>query len=202
MTLNLKVIQRALNQVPCSDIPHAGSENRHPAAVLIPLFQLDQAWHMLFIKRAHHKADRHSGQIAFPGGRAEPADQSLLETALREAREEIGLDPGDVTILGQTCTLDTVTNYRVTPFVGIIPWPYFWQLSPLEVGAIIPVNLSWLGNPKNYRIQSWTPDPEKYPFQEVIFYNRIQGELLWGATAQMVLDFLELLPFPLKEEKR
>lgn len=149
---------------------------------------------MLFIKRAHHKGDRHSGQIAFPGGRQEAVDHSLLDTALRETREEIGLPPNSIQIYGKLPELITVTDYKVTPFVGLIPYPHKLVLSPTEVEKTISIPLIWLSNQGNFEIKKWTPDPNRYPPHEVIFYSRYENEILWGATARMVKDFLELLP--------
>ncbi len=196
MNLSVEAIQQSLIPTqPGKTVPPLTNQpdRVHPAAVLVPLFQENQHWHLLFIKRAVHKSDRHSGQIAFPGGRSERGDSSLLDTALREAEEEIGLLPGDAAILGRLPSRDTVTDYRVTPFVGVVPWPYPWSLSPLEVDEIIPLSLDWLGNPENFEIKEWTSDPGKYPPQRVVFYQRIGEEILWGATARMVLDFLEMV---------
>ncbi len=164
------------------------------AAVLLPLFNNQEKWHLLFIKRAHYKGDRHSGQIAFPGGRMEPEDASLLDTALRETREEIGLNPTMVQILGKLPDLVTVSDYRVTPFIGLIPYPQDLILSPTEVERTISIPLNWLSDQENFEVKKWTPDPNRFSPQEVIFYSRFENEILWGATARMVHDLLQLLP--------
>jgi len=183
---------------------HPVTRSRHPsptskeflasAAVLLPLYHHQEEWYLLFIKRAHHKGDRHSGQIAFPGGRQESGDRSLRETALRETREEIGLPPNLIHIYGKLPDLITVTDYKVTPFVGLIPYPHNLILSPTEVEKTISIPLIWLSNQSNFEVKNWTPDPDHFPPQEVIFYNRYNNEILWGATARMVRDLLELLP--------
>lgn len=164
-----------------------------PAAVLLPLFQDDQQWHLIFIKRTEHDYDDHSGQIAFPGGRVEKGDSSLTATALRESEEEIGLRPQDVDILGYSRDITTVTRYRVTPIAGLIPWPYPLRPSPLEVERVLFIPLEWLMDPENHRIQPWRPQGEEMEPYPIIFFNSFQGETLWGATAKIVLDFIDLL---------
>lgn len=164
-----------------------------PAAVLLPLFQDDQKWHLIFIKRTEHDYDDHSGQIAFPGGRMERGDPTLTATALRESEEEIGLRPQDVEILGFSHDIITVTRYQITPLVGLIPWPYPLRPYPLEVERIFSIPLEWLMDSKNHHVRPWKPqgkDMEPYP---IIFFNPYRGEVLWGATAKIVLDFINLL---------
>jgi 8-oxo-dGTP pyrophosphatase MutT (NUDIX family) len=94
------------------------------SAVLVPLFEKDGRCHIVFTKRTDHLT-HHKGQISFPGGGRHQEDRSLLETALRESREEIGLKESDVDVLGELDDAATVTSlYRIVPFVGIIPYPY------------------------------------------------------------------------------
>ena len=177
----------------CPPLPGVAGEEKQPAAVLIPLLQDQGVWKILFIKRTHHEGDRHSGQIAFPGGRTDHNDTSLRNTALREAEEEIGLNPQDVEILGQSCSITTVTNYEVTPFVSILPWPYPLNLSLVEVERILLIPIEWLANPQNHRTISWKPDPAAKIEFPVNFFDEYQGEILWGATAQIVIDFLGVI---------
>lgn len=178
---------------PCPPLPGIQPGPIYPAAVLIPLLEADDGWKMLFIKRTLQQNDRHSGQIAFPGGRAEEGDPTLLATALREAQEEIGVAPVDIQILGQSCPITTVTDYQVSPFVGILPWPYQLTLSPLEVEKTLLIPLDWLNDPRNREIRSWRSRSAPGQKLPVIFYREYQGEVLWGATARIVLDFLDLI---------
>jgi len=177
----------------CPPLPSIGGNEKQPAAVLIPLLLDQEDWKFLFIKRTHHQDDRHSGQVAFPGGRADSSDAALQYTALREAEEEIGLNPDDVEILGQSCPITTVTDYKVTPFVGILTWPYPLKLSKIEVEKTILIPIDWLIDPQNHQVKFWKPDPAAAEGIPVIFFKEYLGELLWGVTAQIVLDFLELI---------
>lgn len=178
--------------ITCPPLPGVDAALNQPAAVLIPmLFDQDQ-WKILFIKRTQHKGDRHSGQIAFPGGRLDKGDPTLQHAALREAEEEIGLDANSVDILGQSCTMITVTGYQVTPFAGILSWPYPVKLSPTEVEKILLIPIDWLANPDNHRTELWFPQTKPETELPVIIFNEFEGEVLWGATAQILVDFLDL----------
>jgi 8-oxo-dGTP pyrophosphatase MutT (NUDIX family) len=89
----------------------------------------------------------HQGQVAFPGGRADPSDTTPEMTALREAHEEIGIDPTKVRILGRMQSLHTISNYVVTPIVGVIPWPVSFRLEETEVRRVFSIPLNWLADP-------------------------------------------------------
>jgi 8-oxo-dGTP pyrophosphatase MutT (NUDIX family) len=182
-----------VNSQDCPPLPGLRSSPKQPAAVLIPLLLDRSTWKMLFIKRTQQQSDRHSGQIAFPGGRTEPGDEGLLETALRETMEEIGLDPDDIRVLGQSCPINTVTDYQVSPFVGLLPWPYRLKLSPIEVEKTILVPLEWLNDPVNREVKSWRSSAVPERDLPVIFFNEFEGEVLWGATARIVVDFLQII---------
>jgi 8-oxo-dGTP pyrophosphatase MutT (NUDIX family) len=162
-----------------------------PAAVLIPFLRVADAWHILFTRRTEMVAD-HKGQVAFPGGRADPGDPSPEFTALREANEEIGLNPGDVNVLGCLKKLPTITNYCVTPVVGVIPWPYPLRLEAIEVCRAFCIPLTWLADPAHREIRTRTLPGTAAPLP-VIYFQHYDGELLWGVSAQITVNLLTAL---------
>jgi len=160
-----------------------------PAAVLVPLYLEGGEWHVLFTQRTH-LVENHKGQVSFPGGHVEPGDTSRVETALREAEEEIGLRREDVTVLGQLDELLTVTQYHITPIVVVFPWPYDFVLSEAELSEVFGAPLSWLANPDNLEIQEREPimPGRKVP----VYYLHYQRYTIWGATARMLLNLIEV----------
>ncbi|MES0360706.1 MAG: CoA pyrophosphatase [Anaerolineales bacterium] len=158
------------------------------AAVLIPILKKDKVWHLLFTRRTSSLPE-HSGQVAFPGGRSDPGDASPEVTALREAEEEINLTPGNVNILGKLQQLRTISNYCVFPVVGRIPWPYEFLLAREEVSRIFTIPLEWLADPNNHNVQL-RELPSPHSPVPVIYFDRYEGELLWGISAQITINFL------------
>jgi 8-oxo-dGTP pyrophosphatase MutT (NUDIX family) len=160
------------------------------SAVLIPLFKAASEYKILFTKRTD-RVETHKGQISFPGGRIEEEDGSPLETALREADEEIGLSRKDVTVLGQMDDARTVSsNYIVHPFVGLIPYPYEFRTSVEEVKELLEVPF-WV-------FLSGDSADERYPvvYEGVTYQNlayRYKGEVIWGATARIMRNLVELV---------
>lgn len=164
---------------------------RRRAGVLVPFTRIDDAWHLLYIRRTEHEHDHHGGQVAFPGGGEDAQDTSIEDTALREAREEVGLHQQDVRIFGRLEDVISITNYHVTPLVAGFPWPYAFSPDPNEVARIFTIPLSWLAMPENrstiYRqVDGHSPWP-------VIYYNEFDGELLWGFTAALTVRLVEIL---------
>ncbi|MBS1249546.1 MAG: putative Nudix hydrolase NudL [Chloroflexi bacterium] len=187
------VNHKSENDFPWPNTEETSASHLQAAAVLLPLLQKGGEWHLLFIRRMHNHNDRHSGQVAFPGGRTDTGDEDLLATALREAKEEINLQPADVNVLGCLSHLHTVTKYKVIPFVGQIPWPYALEPEPKEVSSIFTIPLKWLSDPKNRIVRQWTPSPGKIEPYPIIFYEEYRGEMLWGASARMVEELVERL---------
>jgi 8-oxo-dGTP pyrophosphatase MutT (NUDIX family) len=159
-----------------------------PAAVLIPLLQKEGEWHLLFTRR-NANLPEHSGQVAFPGGRSDPGDTSPEMTALRESHEEIGLNPQDVHLLGRLHDFITITNYQVTPVVGVIPWPYEFHLQVHEVSRVFTIPLSWLAEISNSE-EHWRQLPAPYDPVPVVYYKEYDGEVLWGASARFTQTFI------------
>lgn len=157
------------------------------AAVLIPLVWHDEEWHLLYTRRTD-TVESHKGQVSFPGGASDEGETSPEQTALREAEEEIGLDPGNVRVLGRLSNLITITYFRVTPVVGVVKWPAVFRVGEHEVARIFTIPLGWLANPLNrweFEMRGRT--------RSLIAYHPYDGELLWGATARMTVDFLKVL---------
>ncbi|MDX6608462.1 MAG: hypothetical protein QOF85_387 [Solirubrobacterales bacterium] len=159
------------------------------AAVLLPLFGWPEDPGLVFTER---RADlrRHAGEISFPGGRRDPADADLSTTALREAEEEIGLDPSVVDLGEQLPPTNTfVTGYRIHPFVGRIPHPRDLHLlpNPAEVETVLTFSLAVLQESYEIRRLVRRGVPIHTPTYET------EGQLIWGATARIVGDLLERL---------
>lgn len=160
-----------------------------PAAVLLPLIRLDNQWQLVYTLRSVRLHD-HSGQVSFPGGSWEPGDGSLIETALRESQEEIGLDPGAVRVLGCMAQVAMIARFVVTPVVGIVHWPTPLTVNPDEVDRVFSIPLDWLADPANQEYRVHTHGGKDF---DVPYFKRFDGEIVWGATAGMTRDFLQLL---------
>lgn len=163
-----------------------------PAAVLIPLLRQDGAWRVLLIRRTHVEGDFHSGQVAFPGGRVEAADQSVEQAALREAHEETGVDVSQIRVLGRLEDMITISNYQVTPVVGVIPWPFEIRPQEAEVARVFTVPLARLADPAN-REERQRQIPGEGTSIAVHYFTKFDDELLWGVSARITLTFLEAL---------
>ena len=162
------------------------------AAVLIPFCRINDAWHILYIRRANFDGDRHSGQVAFAGGKREAGDENLEFTALREAEEEVGVARQDVTVLGRLNHHHTISEFLVTPYVGEVQWPYPLSLDETEVAHAFTMPLAWLADQSNYRTEQRQHPDSKRPWP-VVYYQHYEGELLWGATARITLSLIEVL---------
>ncbi|PLX62938.1 NUDIX hydrolase [Sedimenticola selenatireducens] len=163
-----------------------------PASVLIPLFRDIDGWRVLYIRRSEHEADRHSGQVAFPGGKLDAVDRDAHDAALREAQEEIGLDPEHVSILGNLKSYRTISNYLVTPVVAEINWPVPLVLDSREVSRVFIIPVTWLADPANHQISRRALNNADASVQ-VIHFQRYEGELLWGITAKLTVSLLNLI---------
>jgi len=157
------------------------------AAVLIPLIRWADEWHLIFTRRTD-TLEHHKGQVSFPGGATDPKDDSPEATALREAEEEIGIRRGDVRVLGRLGEMVTISNFVVTPVVGVVPWPYGFRVHTVEVERVFTMPLDWLA-----RRDNWQEFVRRETMHSVIAYFPFDGELLWGATARMTVNFVRAL---------
>ena len=161
------------------------------AAVLMPLFERDGELHVVYIRRSDHVAS-HRGQVAFPGGRVEPVDVTLLDAALREAHEEVGIDPASVDVVGGLPTMHTTTSgIIVAPFVGVIPSDAPLKPDPSEVAEIFDVPLSALRDMKFRGDYEFNPDgrPRGSKFPAILY----GGQVIWGLTLRITINLLEIL---------
>lgn len=158
------------------------------SAVLVPLFPCDNKIHLLFIKRPQYEGV-HSGQVGFPGGKAEEIDSSIEQTALRETYEEVGICSSEINIIGTLTPLYIpISNTIVTPVIGAIEKITCLHPNLQEVDYIFSVPLAELLNPQNKSVKviSSHGRPITAPY-----YN-VSNEMIWGATAMILAEFLEI----------
>jgi len=170
-----------------SDLPSATGLKQ--AAVLVPFVRVGNEWHLLFIVRATNPNDRHSGQVAFPGGRQDASDASIERTALRETEEEIGVKAEHIKILSALTPYVTVSDYAVTPVAAIVQWPQELTLQSDEVARTLTIPVSWLSDRKNITLRARQEmDKQSAQRHPVVVYKEQQDCVLWGATARMTLN--------------
>lgn len=162
--------------------------------MLVPIYDTPAGPELLFTRRAWHLRS-HAGQIAFPGGRKEPADVDLVQTALRETQEEIGLDPAEVEVVGELDRLTTVTSpANIVPILGRLERrPSELTISHNEVDDVVFVPVVELLDVSIYREEIWFRDTGPGgAFEGVpITFFELEGDTLWGATARIVRTMLE-----------
>ncbi len=179
--------QNAVDSDGYAEIPVKPETRLKCAAVLLPLTYYKDEWHILYTRRTD-RVESHKGQVSFPGGACDEGETTPEETALREADEEIGMKPNDVKVLGRLSRLITISSFRVSPIVGVIPWPYAFRVAGVEVARVFTIPLLWLANRNNY----WEFSLRESE-RSLIAYHPYDGELLWGATARMTVNFLKTL---------
>ena len=156
-----------------------------PAAVLLPIIARDEPT-VLFTQRTAHLA-RHAGQVSFPGGRVEPGDISLVETALRETHEETGITSGFVSVAGFLDAYETGTGFAILPVVGLLAEGFPLMAEPTEVAEIFEVPLAFLLDAKNRERASREWEGRR---REFWVFNH-GGHYIWGATAAILVNFAE-----------
>jgi 8-oxo-dGTP pyrophosphatase MutT (NUDIX family) len=166
-----------------------GSERRPtPAAVLIGMVARRTGPAVLLTQRTEHLRD-HAGQISFPGGRIEAEDASVAAAALREAQEEIGLDPAGVEVLGALAAYETVTGFRIHPVIGWIEPPLDLMPDPFEVAEVFEVPLAFVLDTANHCRQSY----RRGAMTRTYYVLPYQGRFIWGATAGILVNLSGLL---------
>ena len=181
-----KRIRKALSQ---RQKLYIADPHRIPSAVLIPIYKKQGEYHILFIQRTDRVKD-HKGQISFPGGAYEEGDDNLLQTALREAAEEVGLAAEDVEVLGELDDFRTIgSRYIISPFVARMPWPYQLKVDEWETEEVIEVPISVLLDKSNVSQDKDTLEGEEIDQ----YYYHYQDKIIWGATARILNQFLAIL---------
>jgi 8-oxo-dGTP pyrophosphatase MutT (NUDIX family) len=168
--------------------PQPGTEQK-AAAVLVPLLRRERELHVLYTRRSERLAS-HRGEVAFPGGRFDRRDPHLLAAALREAYEEVGIEPQAVDVLGTFEGRRThSTNILVTPFVGIVHGTPDLRPDPKEVAEIFEVPLKALADPRYRGAHLWHRNGA-VSHRPAILY---QGQVIWGLTYELTVRLLELI---------
>lgn len=169
------------------------------AGVLALLYPRQETWHLVLIERVRKKGDRHSGQVSFPGGRREKEDAHLKDTAVREAEEEVGVNRQKVELLGELTPLYIpVSHYHVHPFVGVTRTPPKFVPQPSEVAGILEVPLESLLDPGSRKSTDLQITSE-ITLRNVPYFD-LHNKIVWGATAMMLNELLEVLSLPPRKE--
>ena len=158
-----------------------------PSGVTIPLYDKDGGTHILFTMRTQ-KVKHHKGQISFPGGAAEEGDHSIVETAIRETNEEVGIPVSLIHVIGAVDDIPTISGFIVTPVVVRLDHPFPTDVCQDEIAELIEIPLAALNAPGVPRVESWEWDGRP---ADMYFYD-YGAYTVWGATGRMLKQFLDL----------
>ena len=181
---NIDEVSKVLQPVDDGNVIRQNEDGDKRAAVFIPLIWHENQWNILYTKRTE-TLPHHKGQISFPGGMYEFEDKNMHETALRETEEELGISRDTLQTLGCMDDFEAVSGIHISPYIGILLWPQRLNLSTEEVSHIIIMPVEWLADPAHYE------EREYKGFSNVVYYKPFQGEILWGITARLTIEFLE-----------
>jgi 8-oxo-dGTP pyrophosphatase MutT (NUDIX family) len=171
------------------DFPRVPGDDARVAAVLILLYPLNGSVYTVLMQR-HNYNGVHGGQISLPGGKMEPSDQNIIQTALREANEETGIDPEGISVIGTLTPLFIpVSNTVVTPVVGWADEKPAFNPQPEEVEFLINANINRFTDPSCIRNKPMNIRGEEY----IVKYFDYEGYVIWGATAMILHEFLSIL---------
>ncbi len=159
-----------------------------PAGVLLVVYAKDGEQSVLLNKRTE-LVEHHKGEISFPGGSMDDDDESLLHTALRETHEEMGIDPDDVELLGQLDDMPTISNFLISTFVAAIPYPYDFEPSEIEVAEVVEVPIHHLRSERSWRDEARFHQGALQVSRSYVY----QGHVIFGATAKILANFLEVV---------
>lgn len=162
------------------------SDEFHPAGVLVPFLNLDGEAHLLLTLRTD-KVANHKNQVAFPGGAREPQDEDIIRTALREAYEETGIRPKDVSLWGIFDDHYTISYFTITPVMGEIPYPYRFIPQEEEIREIFTVPVQWFLSADNFEEKLWEKNGVTYP----VYYYYYEKYEIWGITAFIINSFID-----------
>ncbi len=158
------------------------------SAVLMPIVSEEDIVKFILTKRSE-KLKYHKGEISFPGGRREEGDQHLVDTALRETEEEIGVKSEHVEVIGRLDDLFTITRYIITPYVGIIHEEVEYKSNDAEVAELLHVPLDLFLSKEKFKEKSWVRNGTNYPLY-YYYWGRYE---IWGATGYIINQFMEII---------
>ena len=168
-----------------ASVKRINGDGKFKAAVIVPIVGDIKNNKILFTKRTDW-LNEHPGQVSFPGGRYQREDENLKKTAVRETTEEIGIDANDIEIIGQLDDCKTITGYTITPFVAKIPKKEYVR-NKNEVAEIFECSVERLMERNNFEWKECIKEEEDI----LLPYFYVQGHIIWGATARILLQLLE-----------
>ncbi len=181
----IEVIKEKLSKYPKTTLKVA---NLRPSAVMLIIYPKNEGYSILLNKRSE-EVEHHKGEISFPGGAKDPEDNTMLDVALRETHEEMGICPKDIHVLGELSEVSTNSGFVINTFVATIPYPYKFQISSAEIAEVIEMPLESILDQTNRREEAWV-DEERLARGFIYAYN---GHLVYGATARILSQLVTLL---------
>ena len=187
MVFTIDSIRSALSKT--SSPNSVNSDGLIEAAVAILVYPKPDSLTIILNKRTD-RVEHHKGEISFPGGGRDPEDDSILDTALRETREEMGIAPEDIEIIAQLDQVSTRSGFSITPFVGIIPPDYDFEVSNIEIAEVLEVPIESLLDTEN-QVEDDRVWGDQIPSKQ---YSYLYGShIIWGATARIITQLLDIL---------